>query len=172
MTMGWRPMAAGDLDAVMGIAAVVHPSYPERREVFAERQALFPAGCLVAVADDAVVGYAVTHPAVTGEPPGLDTLLGALPAGADCLYLHDVAILPAVQGRRLGEAAFERIRAVAVGNGLAVLALIATPSARPYWLRHGFAPVAYDRDLEVKLATYGDGLAYMTRPSREIIPPE
>lgn len=160
-------MAAGDLDAVLGIAAVVHPSYPERREVFAERLALFPAGCLVAVVEGAVVGYAVTHPAVVGRPPGLDTLLGALPAGADCLYLHDVALLPAVQGRRLGEAAFTRIHAVAVESGLPTLALIATPSARPYWLRHGFAPVAYDGELEAKLATYGDGLTYMTRAARE-----
>lgn len=167
MTMGWRAMATGDLDAVMDIAAVVHPSYPERREVFAERLALFPDGCLVAMVDDAVVGYAVTHPAVIGEPPGLDTLLGALAPGADCLYLHDVALLPAAQGRRLGEAAFQRIRGVAVDSGLAVLALIATPPARPYWLRHGFAPVAYDRELEVKLATYGDGLVYMTRAAGE-----
>lgn len=163
MTMGWRPMAAGDLDAVTAIATVVHPSYPERREVFAERLALFPDGCLVAVVDNAVVGYAVTHPAVVGKPPGLDTLLGALPPEADCLYLHDVALLPAAQGRRLGEAAFQTIRGVAVCSGLALLALIATPSARPYWLRHGFAPLAYDRELEAKLATYGDGLVYMTR---------
>lgn len=167
MTMGWRPMAAGDVDRLLDIAAVVHPSYPERWEVFAERLALFPAGCLVAVVDDAVVGYAVTHPAVVGKPPGLDTLLGALPAGSDCLYLHDVALLPAAQGRRLGEAAFARVRTVAVDNGLPLLALIATPSARPYWLRHGFAPVPWNRELEAKLATYGDGLSYMTRASGE-----
>lgn len=167
MTMGWRPMAAGDLDAVMGIAAVVHPSYPERREVFAERLALFPDGCLIAVVEGTLAGYAVTHPAVVGRPPGLDTLLGELPADADCLYLHDVALLPAVQGRRLGEAAFARIRAAASEAGLATLALIATPAARPYWLRHGFTPVAHDRELEAKLATYGDGLVYMTRAARE-----
>lgn len=160
-------MTEGDLDAVLDIAAIVHPSYPERREVFAERLALFPAGCLVAVADGDVIGYAVTHPAVTGMPPGLDTLLGALPEPADCLYLHDVALLPAMQGRRLGEAALETVRAVALESGLATLALIATPSARPYWERHGFTPVAHERELVEKLSTYGHGLTYMTRVSCE-----
>ena len=40
----WRAMRAGDLAAVMDIAAVVHPELPEKVEVFAERLSLFPRG--------------------------------------------------------------------------------------------------------------------------------
>ena len=40
-------MTPADLPALLGIADVVHPTYPEDRAVFEERLVLFPAGCLV-----------------------------------------------------------------------------------------------------------------------------
>ena len=61
--MAWRRMAPADLPAVMEIAAVVHPDYPEDEAVFAERLRLAPSGCHV-LADlaGALLGYLVSHP--------------------------------------------------------------------------------------------------------------
>ena len=45
--LNWRPMTAADLSAMLSVADIVHPNYPEDPAVFEERLALFPAGCLV-----------------------------------------------------------------------------------------------------------------------------
>lgn len=157
----WRPMAEADIDTVERIAEVIHPSFPERRDVFVERLALFPAGTLIAQAPEVVVGYAIAHPWRRGRPPALDSLLEQLPAAPDCLYLHDVAILPEGRGQRLTEHLVERLRRLAAGHGLGRLALTSVNDTAPMWARYGFAAVTPDAALAAKLATYGGDAIYM-----------
>ncbi|HEY0835334.1 MAG TPA: GNAT family N-acetyltransferase [Azospirillum sp.] len=162
---GWRAMTAGDLDAVQRIAARVHTDYPESPAVFAERLSLYPAGCRVAEADGAPVGYAILHPGRLGAPPPLDNLLGALPEPADCLYLHDVALLAQARGLGLGESALDQARELARAGGWAWLALTSTPGALSYWERQGFGPWGgAGEGLARKLASYGAGMAYRVAP--------
>jgi GNAT superfamily N-acetyltransferase len=158
MTAAWRPMAPADLDTVLAVAAEVHPGYPEALEVFAERLRLYPDGCLMAERGGAVVGYAVMHPGRLGCPPALDSALRELPDGADCLYLHDVALLPVARDSGLGAMALEWARTLAVWEGFAWLALTSTPEARGYWDRQGFSTCAAQ---PVELASYGGGMTYM-----------
>lgn len=165
MVARWRPMTDADLDAVMRIADVVHPDYPEDRAVFAERLALFPDGCRLAERDGVAVGYGVMHPGRLGVPPPLDAPLGALPTGADCLYLHDIALLPATRGLGLGASVLDYAHGLAARCGFASLALTSTPGARSYWDRTGFRPYeGGGAALSAKLASYGAGMAYMIAP--------
>ncbi|GAA4251995.1 GNAT family N-acetyltransferase [Azospirillum formosense] len=164
MNAGWRAMELADLDRVMAIAEVVHPDYPEDRAVFAERLALYPEGCAMAEADGIGIGYIVMHPGRLGVPPPLDSPLGALPESPDCLYLHDVALLPAARGLGLGVAALERMDALAARQGFRWLALTSTPGARAFWDAQGFVPRDGGAGLAAKLASYGGGMTYMTKP--------
>lgn len=158
----WRQMTPADLAHVDRIAGVVHAALPERPEVAAERLRLFPAGCSIADAGPGgeAVGYALAHPARLAAPPKLDTLLGALPADADCLYLHDVALLPAARRFRLGSALVDRLAALARRCGLPALGLISVYDSRPFWLRHGFAVMDAP---PATLASYGDEAACLMR---------
>lgn len=168
MTMEWRAMTPGDLPAVLAAANAIHTDYPERAEVFADRLALFPAGCRIAGDGAATVGYGVMHPGVLGCPPPLDSLLERLPDAPDCLYLHDIALLPAARGHGLGEAVLAYAHRVARDHGLPWLSLTATPMARSYWLARGFAPSAAGGEaLAAKLASYGDGMMYMAMPVKQ-----
>ena len=160
----WRAMEVEDLDRVMAIAEVVHPDYPEDRAVFAERLALYPDGCAMAEADGACIGYIVIHPGRLGVPPPLDSPLGTLPEAPDCLYLHDVALLPAARGLGLGVAALERMDALAARQGFRWLALTSTPGARAFWDAQGFLPQDGGPGLAAKLESYGGGMTYMTKP--------
>ena len=174
MNAAWRAMEAADLDRVMSIAEVVHPDYPEDRAVFAERLALYPDGCAMAdvfraetsgaEADGPCIGYIVMHPGRLGVPPPLDSPLGALPEMPDCLYLHDVALLPAARGLGLGVAALERMNALAARQGFRWLALTSTPGARAFWDAQGFLPHDGGAGLAAKLASYGGGMTYMAKP--------
>jgi GNAT superfamily N-acetyltransferase len=161
-------MRAEDLAEVGRIGGIVHPAYPERAEVPSERLSLFPNGCFAAGDGGGLVGYAISHPGTLGRPPMLDTLLGALPASPDCLYLHDVALLPAVRGLGLGAALLDRLIEVARGRRLGHLALVAVNRSVPYWTAHGFAqPDVRPAGLAAKLASYGGDAAYLVRPVRD-----
>ena len=67
-----------------------------------------------------MLGYAVSHPGRLGRPPALDSRLGELPSDADCLYLHDVALLPEARGLGLGESLVDLLRALAIRSGFKV----------------------------------------------------
>jgi GNAT superfamily N-acetyltransferase len=155
MTGAWRPMLPADIATVARIGDVVHADLPERDSVFAERLALFPAGCWMTDG-----GYAIAHPTKRGEPPALDTLLGVLPPDADTLHVHDVALLPAMQGRGLGGSALKTITGIAGRNGFFWLSLVAVHGTPPYWARFGFQ----DAPASAALASYGPDARYMVRP--------
>jgi len=161
--VAWRAMQEGDLPAVTAIAAEVHPSYPESPAVFAERLRLFAQGCLIAVdANGNVLGYAIAHPAVLGQPPALNSMLGGLSPQADCLYLHDVALTAATRRSGLGGALVAYIEELALAHGFACAALMAVNNSAAYWQRCGFMSYACaDEALAHKVASYDSDAQYL-----------
>src|SRR4051812_5907909 len=100
----WRPMSADDLAAVHALSMRVHPNYPERAEVLAEKFKLFPAGCFVLEANDSIAGYCFSHPWGKGTVPALDSPLGALPVTPTTYYVHDLTLGEALRGQGQGRA--------------------------------------------------------------------
>jgi ribosomal protein S18 acetylase RimI-like enzyme len=158
----WRPARASDLPAISTIAARIHPDLPERPEVLAEKMRLYPDGCRVLIAGDTIVGYGLAHPWTQHHIPPLDGFLQTLPDGADCLYVHDVAVLPDFRGGAARDYV-TTIEALARASGLTMLALVSVYATRPLWERLGFHPVAADEQLRIKLTSYGEAATYMLR---------
>lgn len=158
--MAWRPMAAADLPAVLAVAAVVHPDYPEDDAVFAERLRLHPAGCFVATQGTRVVGYALSHPWLAGQPPALNSRLGGLPRTTTTYYIHDVALLPDARRSGAGAEIVARLIAHARDLRLPEASLVAISGTAPFWRRLGFAEVAAPY---AKLASYDSGARLMAR---------
>jgi len=148
-------MLPADLSMVASIAEQVHPDYPEDPAVFAERLALFPAGCFMFGA----VGYLIAHPWMLASPPQLNTLLGALPAAPDTMFVHDLALLPEARGRGHAGEAVALILRVA---GPLELSLVSVGLASGFWRRYGFAPVG-DAAVQASLSRYGAGACLMVR---------
>lgn len=155
-------MAAGDLPAVVRIAEQVHPDYPEGENVFAERLALFPAGCRLLAACETALGYLISHPWSRGDPPALDTPLGAIPEPASTYYIHDLALLPETRGMGLAAEAIAGTAATARTLGCPSLSLVAVGTSFGFWEAQGFAPVS-NRSIEQALASYGGAARYMER---------
>ncbi|WP_183240791.1 GNAT family N-acetyltransferase [Bradyrhizobium sp. cir1] len=158
----WRPARASDLPAISAIAAAIHPDLPERPEVFAEKMRLYPDGCRALIADDETVGYGLAHPWRQHRIPLLDGFLELIPNDADCIYVHDVAVLPDCRGG-VARAYIATIEELARASGIAALALVSVYATRPLWERFGFRPVPADAQFRAKLASYGDGATYMLR---------
>jgi GNAT superfamily N-acetyltransferase len=159
--MRWCPMAVACLPAVLALADAVHPDHPEDREVFTERLALHPAGCLVLEADGEVCGYALAHPWSIAAPPALNTRLGRLPARPDTLHLHDIALIPALRGAGQAAAALEVLLGQAQALGLSRATLVAIAGKQDYWVRRGFHPLVPSDP--ASLRSYGAGAGFMAR---------
>jgi ribosomal protein S18 acetylase RimI-like enzyme len=158
----WRPMRPADLGCVAAIAATVHPAYPEKTEIFAERLRLYPPGCLILEADRSPRGYAISHPWHAGGPPKLDRCLGQIPAQPALFYLHDIAVLPSLRGCGFGTMLVDHLVQVAIQAGLPAMALVAVAGTAPFWRQSGFEPVD-DPATRAALASYGDSARFMLR---------
>lgn len=157
----WRHARPSDLPAIGAIAARIHPDLAERLEVFAEKMRLCPDGCLVLAIGNEVAGYGLAHPWTQQQIPPLDEFLQELPDDADCLYVHDVAMLPAARGGGAARAYVAAIEALARSSRIATLALVSVYGTREMWMRLGFKTVAADAALRAKLTSYGDAATYM-----------
>lgn len=158
----WRPATPADVPWMLGIAAKIHAAYPEDEAVFAERLRLYPAGCHVLAVEGWVAGYMLSHPWRLGEPPALNSLLGALPDNPDTYYLHDLALLPAARGAGAGAVIVEALAEQARAEGLATMSLVAVHDSVAFWQRSGFAVVDVPT-LTTKLQSYDPVARFMVR---------
>ena len=160
--MPWRPMTAQDLDRVQVLADAIHPDHPEGKDVFTERQRLYPEGCHVLAVEGCLVGYAIAHPWQLGEPPPLNSRLGAIPHEASTYYIHDVALLPEARGGGYASQIVERLAEHARGAGPHNLSLVAVNRSQMFWERLGFRAAAVP-GLDGKLLSYGSDAVLMVR---------
>lgn len=163
---GWRAMREEDLDTVTAISDVVHADFRESRETYAERLALYPAGCIVFERDGVVEGFLISHPWYRGAAPKLNQPLGTLPVKPDSFYLHDIALLPATRGSGAGRAALDYVIDHVSKTGFAEIALIAVNGADSYWRRQGFEIAVAAGENDTPLPNYGPGSYYMRRAVR------
>lgn len=160
-----RPMCAADLRAVMTIQAACYPQeYLEPPASFANKL-INGSTCWVAEAEGQVAAYLVALPTHETALPALHADDWQPPAHPTLLYLHDMAVGPALRGMGVAHSLLDAARRAARQRRLAELALVAVQGSVPFWARHGFvvdpAPAAWVR---AKLTTFGGDARYMTQP--------
>jgi GNAT superfamily N-acetyltransferase len=166
----WRQTEFGDLSSVGLICDGVHSELPERPEVFEEKLRLFPRGCLVLCESEEIVGYGFFYPWRRYDIPPLDTLLVRLPDPPDCIFIHDVVVLPSARGRGAARALAQRALSVGRDRGITDLALVSVYDSHTMWARVGFEVVT-DSRIEEMLKSYGSSARYMIRSARTGNPP-
>jgi ribosomal protein S18 acetylase RimI-like enzyme len=161
----WRPLSTGgDIASLVQVADKVHPDLPESEQVFAERVALFPQGCLGLFDEtDEICGYIISHPTRYREPPALDQLLGEIAPDANQYYIHDLAIVPDFRGSGLAYQCLGKVLET-VAKRYATTGLVSVYGTSEFWGRYGFkVPEAIDGVLEKKTQGYGDDAVYLER---------
>ncbi len=162
--LSWRAMTPGDLDGVVAVAQLSFPDHPEERACFANRLELYPEGCFVLAAEDGtIMGYLVAYPWVLNAAPALNVLIDAIPAEAEVVYLHDLALHPDTRGGGFTRPVVERVAQEAKDAGWPAVALVAVNDASGFWARNGFE-IQSPPGMAEKLASYGDDARYMVRP--------
>lgn len=108
------------------------------------------------------MGYGLAHCWVLGSIPPLDAFLEKVPQPADCLYIHDVALLPEARGDGSGGHYVQLMVECACKAGVDFLALVSVYDNQPFWAKRGFEVVSAP-ELDAKLRSYGPTAKYMTR---------
>ena len=157
----WRRAGDADLDAILEVQSRVHTIALESRAVFAGKREAFPAGTLVFDRAGTVLGYGVFHPWRVDDIPALHALPFRAPERPDCLFIHDVALLPEARGLGAARAVVARAREEAQGLGLGRLALVSVYGTVPIWSRCGFAMRAAPAEAAAGLVPYGETARYM-----------
>lgn len=134
----WRPATPADAAPIATLARAELGDYGEAADLYAERIALAPEGCWVLGDGGTLVGHCISHPWHRFAPPAMHTLLGSIPAGVDCWYLHDVVVAPTGRGTKTVERLLPILATTAAAHSIATLALIAVGGADAYWARQGF----------------------------------
>jgi GNAT superfamily N-acetyltransferase len=157
----WRQARDADIEAISRIADKIHPQLPESPAAFAEKLQLFPQGCFVLAPHGDVAGYGISYPWMLDHIPSLSTLLRALPVWPNCLFVHDVAIVPEARGHGFAGLLMEILTHAAREHHLPCLALVSVYGSDILWSRYGFTVQPGTRVLE-KLRSYGPTARYMT----------
>ena len=114
-------------------------------------------GCLGLDRNGRIGGYVFCQPWRSGEAMPLDDASAALPEACDCLYIHDLSVIPAWRGTGAAKELLDGVFGLAEDLGLRKFALVSVQSSERFWARWGFQVV---RGFE-----YAPGVAafYMTR---------
>lgn len=159
--MIWQSLIISDIPSVLAIAKQIHPGLFERSEIFGEKLELFPHGCKKLLIDNQLVGYGFAHPWKIHSIPQLDTFLEKIPSQPDCLYIHDVAILPQARGRNATDLLTKQYKKLAAHYDFKALSLVSVYMTTGFWQRFGFEITRVDA-LEGQLRSYGCDAVYMT----------
>ncbi len=161
----WRPMMAADLAAVDDLSSRIHPDFPERPEILAEKFRLFPRGCFVLAAapEQQPHGYCFSHPWMFGPPPALDTLLQALPQAASAYFIHDLTVDASLRRRNLASVIVPRLIDIAREIPVNRMMLVAVSGSEPFWSRMGFHRTDDAALQDATRAKYGAGAVHMVR---------
>lgn len=158
--VSWVPLSPDDLKQVNEIADIVHTDLPERNEVFAEKLTLYPSGCWKLISNERLMGYGIAHPWMLFDIPPLDAFLHQLPLNADCIYIHDVVVLPEARGQCAAKLYLDIIRKNASTSGIEKIACVSVYGTDALWARFGFQMYS-SLLLSSKLQTYGSTAKYM-----------
>ena len=97
-----------------------------------------PRMCMVAEAPGTIAGYLLAHPWSANDLPPLNEPLPTLPAGASCLFIHDLAIRPSARGTGLAGRMVRRLLTIARNSGMTGASLISVQETSEFWARFGF----------------------------------
>lgn len=134
-----RRLSDGDLPEVLRVQEVAYAAtLNEPGEAFAAKIGVFPAGAIGCFEGADMIGYVFSVPWTLGEVMPLHHAPLLPRRGADCLYVHDMAVQPDRRGRGVAVRLLEALTEVALKEGLRHLALTAVQGSEGFWARLGF----------------------------------
>lgn len=168
MSFTVRSMAVYDLAAIEIIQAEAYAGYfLESADVIAQRFNVSPTTAWVAEHEDQVCAYLVGYWSKIGKINPLNAPFSSV-ENADCLYLHDLALLKSAQGFGLAKKLIQVAIEHALGYSAQAIALLSVQNSKEFWQGFGFTEyINLEATQQDNLHTYLDGndsAFYMVKP--------
>ena len=125
--------------------------YQENEFVYDNLITVFPEGSLGAFCDGKLIGYVYFHPYYNHTAKPLNSAL-SLKGDEDCMYLHEIAVLPAYRALRIPNSLMEEFDKVSVKYQMKYQSLVSVQNSVGFWEKHGFTVVGQTDECE-----YSDG---------------
>lgn len=139
MTFTIRTMNISDLAAIENIQAEAYTGYfLESVDVIAQRFNLSPSTAWVAERDGHVCAYLIGYWSKVGKVNPLNAPF-MLADDANCLYLHDLALLRSARGFGLATLLINTAITHALNHSIAACALLSVQNSKEFWQGFGFA---------------------------------
>jgi GNAT superfamily N-acetyltransferase len=166
MSFKIRPMIASDLSAIEVIQVEAYAGYfLESADVIAQRFNLSPTTAWVAEQKGDVCAYLVGYWSNVGKINPLNAPF-VLVDNANCLYLHDLALLKVTQGFGVGRKLIQAATDYVLQEAVDAIALLSVQNSKAFWQGFGFSEF-FDLDVQQEnLATYlddGEDAFYMVK---------
>jgi predicted N-acetyltransferase YhbS len=94
--------------------------------------------CFVAIKEEAIADYLLAHPSPRRAILPLGEVYEGLPNGCDSVFVHDLAILPAMRGYKLATLLVQEVLQVSQNQGYEHFSLISVQGTAKFWQRFGF----------------------------------
>ncbi len=164
MSLLLRSLEATDLNQVMRIQAACYPAhFNEAAEIFAQRIADCGKSSWLALRDGQALAYLFSYPSLAGKVCPLGSEFSPVRA-ANCLYLHDMAVLPQAHGQGIASALLSNAMQYARRRDINQSALVAVQNSAPFWQKLGYqASYPLDPAQQQNLLSYGEDAVYLFR---------
>ncbi len=131
-----------DIAELHRIEAAVYPSpLAESPEVLASRIQTAPDFCAVAMLDQKYIGYILAHPWLDNSSPGLGVIMASTPINADVVHLHDLAVLPQMQGKGVSRLLLTWLEDRVAESDFDIITLVAVNGADTFWTAMEFQDI-------------------------------
>jgi GNAT superfamily N-acetyltransferase len=138
MSFNIRLMQSDDLIAVTAIQADAYSGYfLESADVITQRFDSSPGTSWIAERDGQVCAYLIGYWSMIGKISPLNAPFTHI-KGANCLYLHDLALFKSVQGFGLAKALINAATEYALNEAAQAIALMSVQDSVTFWRKYGF----------------------------------
>lgn len=135
---------------------------PESFESLQVKILASPQTCLIAESSEGALGYLIAVPIIYPHLPALNAQTFELLAGADTLYIHDLAVASAGRGKGVAQVLVRDAIDTGKRIGLSKACLVAIQNSQKFWAQFSFEAVGEPPDALIpKLASYGAGAQLM-----------
>jgi ribosomal protein S18 acetylase RimI-like enzyme len=115
-------------------------AYQEDISVYNAIIEVFPEGAYGAFCDNELVGYIFFHPYKYPAVKPLNSLL-ALSGDENCMYLHEIAVLPEYRAQHIPTRLLSAFDHVSQSHNLTLQSLVSVQNSIGFWEKKGFAVV-------------------------------
>lgn len=161
MEFSARLLDKSHVSQILKVQSVCFPEVaPESDASFISKIQQSPNTCWGIFYEQQLKAYLISLPWIAGTPIKLNQE-DAHCKHPNCLYLHDLAVLPEMRGTGAAKTLLQHFFNALNESTFDCAALVAIQGSVPYWKKQGFTVVSGNNELKEKLKSYGTDADYM-----------